>query len=124
MNFSKQRETILNYLINSKEHPTAEKIYLDLKSTLPNLSLATVYRNCNVLVDSGQVIRLTATDKVDRYDADISDHQHFVCTSCQQVSDLYFKLSEDNINKNLSDGYKADSYQLYIYGICNKCKKS
>lgn len=124
MNFSKQRETILNYLINSKEHPTAEKIYLDLKSTLPNLSLATVYRNCNVLVDSGQVIRLTATDKVDRFDADISDHQHFVCTSCQQVSDLYFKLSEDNINKNLSDGYKADSYQLYIYGICNKCKKS
>ncbi len=123
MNFSKQRETILNYLINSKEHPTAEKIYLDLKSTLPNLSLATVYRNCNVLVDSGQVIRLTATDKVDRYDADISDHQHFVCTSCQQVSDLYFKLSEDNINKNLSDGYKADSYQLYIYGICDKCQK-
>ena len=124
MNFSKQRETILKYLINSKEHPTAEKIYLDLKSTLPNLSLATVYRNCNVLVDSGQVMRLTATDKVDRFDADISEHQHFVCTSCQQVSDLYFKLSEDNINKNLSDGYKADSYQIYIYGICDKCQKN
>ncbi|MFR8974792.1 MAG: transcriptional repressor, partial [Eubacteriales bacterium] len=44
MNFSKQRESILNYLRNTKEHPTAERIYADLKPSLPNLSLATVYR--------------------------------------------------------------------------------
>ena len=47
MNFSRQRESILNYLKSTKTHPTAEEIYSELKLELPNLSLATAHRNSN-----------------------------------------------------------------------------
>lgn len=122
MNFSRQRESILNYLMNSTEHPTAERIYSDLKSHLPNLSLATVYRNLAKLCETGRVIKLTTGDKTDHYDADISEHQHFVCSCCDTVSDLFFKIPAKLFDENLEDGYSCDSYKLYIYGECPKCK--
>ena len=121
MKFSKQRESILNYLRNTREHPTAERIYSDLKPEIPNLSLATVYRNLGQLCEAGKVIRLATGDKTDRFDADISDHQHFVCTSCGTVSDLFLKLPSEFLNENLNENFSADNYKLYVYGICGRC---
>lgn len=121
MNFSRQRECILNYLKNTTAHPTAEEIYQNLKSELPNLSLATVYRNCNKLADAGELIRLEAGGKT-HFDADISDHQHFVCNTCGKVHDMFFKLPESLIKKNAPDGFKTDTYKLFFYGACNQCK--
>lgn len=123
MNFSKQREAILDYLKNTKEHPTAEKIYIDLKPFLPNLSLATVYRNLNRLCMSEMIVRLTTDGKMDHYDADVSDHQHFVCKECGKVSDMFFKLPQTILDENIDDDFSVDSYKLYIYGTCGACRK-
>ena len=124
MNFSKQRESILNYLRNTNEHPTAERIYSDLKLQFPNLSLATVYRNLGQLCETGKVIRLATGDKTDHFDADTSDHQHFVCTSCGMVSDLFFKFPSEILNENLGENFLADHYKLYVYGTCRKCRET
>ncbi len=121
MNYSKQRESVLQYLKNTKAHPTAEQIYADLKPKLPNLSLATVYRNLAQLCQSGSVIRLSAGDKTDHYDADTSDHQHFVCRACGRVSDLFFRLPPELLDENLGECFCADSYKLYVYGTCARC---
>lgn len=123
MNYSRQRESILEYLRHTTMHPTAEQIYSDLKQTFPNLSLATVYRNCNRLCEMGQIVRLTTDGKTDRFDADISDHQHFVCRKCSCVYDLFFALPKDVLDQNLERGFQADFYKLYIYGICSACSK-
>lgn len=123
MNFSKQRESILDYLKNTKEHPTAERIYTDLKQTFPNLSLATVYRNCNQLCEAGKILRLTTDGKTDHFDADTSDHQHFVCLNCDSVSDLLFKLPQGLVEGQLQEGFEADFYQLYVYGTCRNCRE-
>lgn len=123
MNYSMQRELILDYLKNTKEHPTAERIYSDLKERLPNLSLATVYRNCNKLCETGQIIRLKSEGKTDRFDADVSDHQHFICTSCGNVLDLFYKLPDEYVEKSLPEGCKKSLYQLYVYGLCDSCNK-
>lgn len=124
MNFSKQRESILEYLKNTKEHPTAERIYSDLKKSLPNLSLATVYRNCNRLCEQGTVVRLTTNGKTDHFDADTSDHQHFVCTNCDRVYDLFFALPKEILDEHLEEEFQTDFYQLYVYGTCRACRKS
>lgn len=124
MNFSKQRESILHYLKNTKTHPTAEHIYADLKQQLPNLSLATVYRNLSRLCEAGEIIRLTTGDKTDHFDADTSDHQHFICTSCGTVFDLYFKLPAEMLNKNIDENFTAEYHKLYVYGVCKKCREN
>ena len=50
-NYSKQREEILNVVKEMRNHPTAEEIYEISKETIPNISLGTVYRNLNTLVN-------------------------------------------------------------------------
>ena len=49
--YSKQREAIKDYLKSVTCHPTADTVYLNIQKTFPNISLGTVYRNLNFLVD-------------------------------------------------------------------------
>ena len=121
MNFSRQRECILNYLKSTTAHPTAEEIYQHLRDDLPNLSLATVYRNCNRLAEAGELLRLDAGGKT-HFDADISDHQHFVCTECNRVYDMFFSLPNKVIKDNLPEGFEYGNHRLYFFGVCKNCK--
>ena len=121
MNFSRQRESILEYLKNTTAHPTAEMIYADLKQEMPTLSLATVYRNCNKLAETGTIIRLDAGGKT-HFDADTSDHQHFVCEVCGRVFYMFFSLPKDVIDTNLPDVFSHQNQRLYFFGVCKHCK--
>ena len=85
---SRQREMIKSFLMGRKDHPTADVIYSNLKQQDPNLSLGTVYRNLTLLSDMGEILRLRVGDGVDHFDADTSEHYHFVCTECGSVIDL------------------------------------
>ena len=51
MNHSKQRDIILEVVSNSCEHPSADMVYQEVKKQIPNISLGTVYRNLNLLVE-------------------------------------------------------------------------
>ena len=75
---SRQREMIKSFLMGRKDHPTADVIYSNLKQQDPNLSLGTVYRNLTLLSDMGEILRLRVGDGVDHFDADTSEHYHFV----------------------------------------------
>ena len=48
-NYSRQREAILEVLRSTDTHPTANWIYTEVKKTIPNISLGTVYRNLKCL---------------------------------------------------------------------------
>ena len=56
---SRQREAILQCLVNRYDHPTAETVYLSIKDDFPNISLGTVYRNLSLLSDIGEIRKLS-----------------------------------------------------------------
>ena len=116
---SKQREMILEYLKATKAHPTPEQIFDDLREAHPELGIATVYRNLKALHAQGLIKKLNVGEVADRYDADISNHYHFLCESCGDVSDLY----EDDLDIvfKTDKKMKIKSHELYVYGICTKC---
>ena len=87
-NFSRQREAIKDYLASTTSHPTADTIYENIKKIYPNISLGTVYRNLNLLVEQGEVLKLSCDDNRDHFDATTTPHHHFFCKCCHQVSDL------------------------------------
>lgn len=122
---SKQRERIYEYLCSAKSHPSAEMIYDDLRSEMPNLSLGTVYRNLRMLEEIGKVIRVTAVDGHERYDAICENHAHFVCEKCGCVSDLSV-LNEDQVAKlcNVDDDSVIHNVRVVIGGICSQCPRS
>lgn len=117
--YSKQRELIYERLMGSREHPSAESIYQALKANHPSLSLGTVYRNLNLLVEEGRAVRIPFA--VNRYDGTTREHPHFFCTTCESLYDL--DLSLDNTLDALveSQGHSVDRHDLIFKGVCASC---
>ena len=122
MKYSLQREKILEYVLNSCEHPTAEMVYNDIKKEIPNISLGTVYRNLNTLSEWGKIKKIPIPNHKDRFDKTISNHCHIHCIKCHKTEDVSinnnFKLYEDI--EQLTN-YKLISYDIVFEGICNDC---
>lgn len=95
MNYSRQRESIKDFLSTRKDHPTADTIYMNIRKQFPNISLGTIYRNLNLLSDIGEITRLTTGDGCDHYDFNTAPHNHFVCTRCHSVLDLEMDSIDD-----------------------------
>ena len=87
MRYSKQRELVLQKVEQLCDHPTAEEIYDEAIKECPGLSLGTVYRNLNSLVDAGRVRRVCIPGKADRFDHTLCWHSHMYCTACGGVVD-------------------------------------
>jgi len=116
-----QRMKILEYLQSVCTHPTAEQVYTAVKKNIPTVTLATVYRNLNLLAEQGKILRLEI-NKEYHYDADICMHQHYICKQCGMITDIFDKsLSEHALNKTKKI-FSADSVIIIFSGICKTCK--
>lgn len=122
MRFSRQRESIYEYLCGTKSHPSAEMIYEELRDELPNLSLGTVYRNLRQLEELGMVMRVTTVDNRERYDACCEDHVHFVCGTCGQVVDMT-DIQMEHIRSvcGMPDGATLGHISVVLGGTCAGC---
>ena len=79
LKYSRQRESIKACLMSRKDHPTADALYTSIREQFPNISLGTVYRNLNLLVELGEIRKLSCGDGTDHFDYDTSPHYHYVC---------------------------------------------
>lgn len=123
--FSRQRESIRAYLASTKEHPTADTIYMHIRDIYPNISLGTVYRNLNLLVEQGEIMKISQTNGSDRFDGNPNPHYHFLCTNCGCVQDLVLKPeSLDHIDVVANAGFDGtiEGHSTIFYGKCSKCK--
>ncbi len=120
---SKQRDALLNIIKNVTNHPTADWLYVELKKEFPNISLATVYRNLNLLVGEGDIIRLDCGGDSERYDGNVKKHYHFMCRNCSEIKDVSLSYEPD-FNELLEAGseLKIEDSVLFFYGLCEKCK--
>ena len=121
MNNSKQRNLILSIINESNDHPTANEIYEISKKTIPNISLGTVYRNLNLLVEHEMIKTVKTNDNMERYDKIFNKHNHFICNKCNKVYDIF----EENENKKQSiNGHTILDIDITYSGICENCIKS
>ncbi|MFA6888962.1 MAG: transcriptional repressor [Candidatus Woesearchaeota archaeon] len=115
-----QRTKILEYLQSVCTHPTAEQVYTTIKTQIPTITLATVYRNLNILAEQRKILRLEI-NKEFRYDADISMHQHCICNTCNTIIDLFDKEISLYALKKIKDSFSAQSVVVIFSGQCKKC---
>ncbi|MDA8163242.1 MAG: transcriptional repressor [Desulfobacteraceae bacterium] len=122
---TRQRGVILEELRAVKTHPTADEMYEKVKKRIPRISLATVYRNLEVLCGLGVIQKLDITGRQKRFDADTSNHYHIKCIKCGKVDDLY-SARPDAIEKAVEDhrGYEVLGHRLEFEGICPKCREA
>ena len=119
-----QRVAIMQKLCGSKEHPTAGKIYEDIRRQYPNLAMGTVYYTLERLVEAGIVTSLgTMGDDQVHYDGDTTFHSHLACLSCQKIIDIPSPDLEAITHKIKSDtGFKVTASCLVYYGLCPDCQ--
>ncbi len=126
--YSKQREIILESLKSRKDHPTAEKLFMDLKKQMPELGIATVYRNLTELCEEGLIIKVKSRTGPDRYDGNELPHIHFECKKCGDFIDIYLTETQIkqmySIMKKLSGEVEAEyeNSEIYLTGLCKRCK--
>lgn len=116
---TKQRDLILSIVNNSYSHPCALDIYNEAVKLIPNISLGTVYRNLNRLVDEGLIKRIKTPDNIDRFDH-TNKHAHFICMKCGSIIDLE---EEYLFNLEKIDDNEVLDCEVSFKGICKNCKK-
>lgn len=115
--YSRQREEILRVVRETKSHPTADWVYEQVRKTLPNVSLGTVYRNLNLLADEGLVQRVILDDGAVRFDGNTKEHHHFICNKTGKIHDVELALGDELLAKfNAQTGYKATRFKIEFYG--------
>jgi Fur family ferric uptake transcriptional regulator len=117
-----QRRVILEELRKMPTHPTADELYQAVRKRLPRISLGTVYRNLDVLAESGEIARLDKCGSQFRFDGDTVRHYHIRCTECGRIDDV------DGIAVNVPEhlvrervGYDVRGHTLEFVGVCPDC---
>ncbi len=119
-----QRHAILEYLINSMSHPTADDIYKALEGKFPNMSVATVYNNLRVFKEVGLVKELPYGDSSSRFDFITTQHYHVICEECGKIVDFHYPgLDEVEALAAHVTGFKVSHHRMEIYGSCQECQK-
>jgi Fur family ferric uptake transcriptional regulator len=117
-----QRAAILEALRATKSHPTAEALYDMVQERLPRISLGTVYRNLQVLVEEGWARRLPAQSGSHHFDGDTSEHHHARCRSCDKIFDV--GLPEDpalRARVERQTGIRVETLRIEFEGTCRNC---
>ncbi len=119
MRFSQQRELITEIVYSTNSHPTADWVYGEVKKSVPNISLGTVYRNLKQLNDEG-MIRIIYDGPIARYDWNHDPHDHLKCKKCGNLIDV--QLPEPDIKKTVKEKYnfEVDDVEMTIIGTCHK----
>ncbi|WP_339136239.1 MAG: transcriptional repressor [Candidatus Electrothrix sp. GW3-4] len=118
-----QRELILEELGNCHNHPTADALYERIKKKLPRISLATVYRNLEILSEAGMIRKLEISGRQKRFDKEIEQHDHVFCVQCRRVDDIRFDQSRlISLEEGQSQGYKISGCRVEFFGLCPKCQ--
>jgi Fur family peroxide stress response transcriptional regulator len=120
---SRQREKILELLRDVDIHPTALWIYNQLQEEFPNMSMGTVYRNLQVLIEQGLINKIDFGSTFDRFDSNTKPHYHFICEQCGAIIDLDVPINT-SLNDTVSNtsSFQVNRHQIEFYGFCGSCR--
>lgn len=122
LKYSKQRETIRDFMCGRTDHPTADTVYMNVRKSLPNISLGTVYRNLMLLTDTGELQKIDVGDGTIHFDPTVTPHCHFLCTACGKVTDMSLN-GEESLAREAEEksGARITGHSFSFRGICKDC---
>ena len=118
-----QQQAIFQLVKRSQKHLTADDVYAEVRRTLPRISLATVYRNLEKLVDAGLIGRVSIRG-VYYFELNTEAHYHVICLSCKRVEDVGSSQATYIESFFARDtGYILTGHELVLHGVCPVCQK-
>ncbi|MHC4247768.1 MAG: Fur family transcriptional regulator [Planctomycetota bacterium] len=129
MRMTNQRRVILEELRKVDTHPTADGVYALVRRRLPRVSLATVYRNLELLSEEDLIQRIETGSGPRRYDGDASHHHHVRCEGCGCVADVPAKSVKASVridDKRVCRecGFVVNGHRIDLVGLCARCRRA
>ena len=121
LRMTRQRRVILEELRKVNTHPSADEIYEIVRKRLPRISLGTVYRNLEILSESGDIQKLEPGCSLKRFDGDPSEHSHIRCICCDRIADAPVPDLEIDLGRVNSTDFKIVGHRLEFLGVCPAC---
>jgi Fur family peroxide stress response transcriptional regulator len=118
-----QRLAVLGYLKGNTDHPSAEEIYQALLKQYPTMSFATVYTTLSTLKQKGWLSEITIDQGKKRFDPNMSDHNHLICTTCKKVVDIKIAFNLD-LPEVVASDFMITGSHVEFFGICPECRKN
>jgi Fur family ferric uptake transcriptional regulator len=116
---TKQRAAIQSVMEQSQRPLLPQEILIASQAAVPNLNLATVYRNLNALVDEGLISPVHLPNQATRFERSGHHHHHFVCDACEKVFDVH--ECSDVFNRMVPPGFRVERHEVTLYGQCPTC---
>lgn len=103
------RIVILNELIHSDIHPTADQLFERIKSNNPSIAKGTVYRILDNLTEAGLANEVSTRQNLKRYDANLGEHSHIYCVKTHAIQDYY----DEELNQLIKEFFKQKNIQNF-----------
>jgi Fur family peroxide stress response transcriptional regulator len=117
-----QRAVIYREITESRNHPSPESIYERVRSEIPSLSLATVYKNIHAFLEAGLLREVSPFHGALRLEGTMEDHHHLVCTRCKEIVDIEPEdLAPVELRRPMPAGFKVLRYAVEFQGVCPAC---
>jgi len=123
-----QRKIILEELQGMTSHPSAGDLYEIVRERLPRISLATVYRNLELLTKLGFVKKLALSGGETRFDAATMPHNHIRCVECGRIDDIDIPVLRSpcvqDYSESTNSSYLIKGCNVEYYGLCPECQQT
>jgi Fur family peroxide stress response transcriptional regulator len=119
-----QRLAVMRALLQSGDHPRAERIYARVRREHPRISLATVHRTLERLCEVGEARKVTPLHESARYDGNTRPHHHVVCIRCKRVEDLEAPEFDTLLAGRQALGeFHLLGCSVEVRALCQRCRR-
>ena len=115
-----QRQLLFRLMYGNTMHPTAEALFSDASTQMPGISLRTVYQTLTDLASMGELRLIDVGAGAVRFDPNVDDHHHVVCSTCGVVHDVYVNQTPLQFEGDV-EGFAVHSTRIVFSGECAQC---
>jgi Fur family transcriptional regulator, peroxide stress response regulator len=117
-----QRIAVVEYLLKTNDHPSAEHIHRMVQKKNPMISLSTVYKTLDLLREK-KLVNEIEVDGEARFDAHTDEHINLICMNCGKIEDI----DEDLLKEIQTRAARKSKYMILksnfkLFGYCINCK--
>lgn len=122
LGLTKQRQTVLKVIQESKDHLTANDVFEAARRLLPSISFATVYNSLNYLKKEGLIGEIRFGTDANLYDRKLTRHDHAICNKCGKLVDLELSIPDGLLQEAANrSSFIPETIELTLRGLCPKC---
>ena len=121
LRFTVQRRHVYGVLLQERDHPSAEEVFIRAKREMPEISMATVYNCLDTLVRCGLVRQVNLERGATRYCSNMREHHHFYCDECGGAFDIDPDPGVGRPELHMPRGFEVSRYEITFRGLCPQC---